>query len=102
MSRPFYASDILDTFKSDAGDIELVATIDAQHDPASGKLHAELDAFLRHVRMTGPDAISRPGWLPKPQEASEGVDPSEATDLARDLFHRWTAKVRGASADRRG
>ncbi len=101
MSRPFYASDIIETQRSDAGDVELVATIDAQHDPDSNRLHAKLDAFLRHVRMTGPDSTTRPAWLPTPQEATEGVDAAEATDLARELFHRWTSKVRAASAQRR-
>ena len=101
MSRPFYASDIIETQKSDSGDIELVATIDAQHDPATGKLHAKLDAFLRHVRMTGPDSTTRPDWLPKPQEASEGVDSAEATDLARELFLRWAAKVRASAMQHR-
>ena len=52
--------------------------------------------------MDGPDAVTRPEWLPKPQEAREGVDPAEATDLARDLFHRWVGKVRAAVAQRQG
>ena len=102
MARPFYASEILESSKADSGDVEVVATIDAQHDPADGRLHARLDAFVRQVRMDGPDAITRPDWLPKPQEAHEGVDPAEATDLARDLFHRWVSKVRAAMAQRQG
>lgn len=102
MARPFYASDIIETSRSDSGDIEVVATIDAQHDAASGQLHAKLDAFLRHVCMTGPDATTRPEWLPRPQEVAEGVDAREATDLARDLFRRWVAKVRDAVSRKRG
>ena len=102
MARPFYASEIIETSKSDSGDIEWVATIDAQHDPGSGRLHARLDAFERRVRMDGPDVIERPEWLPKAQEINEGVDPSEASDLARELFHRWVGKVRAAMAQSRG
>lgn len=96
MSRPYYASEILETIHEGGHELEVVAVIEASHDANAERLHARLDAFLREVNQRGPDAVTRPGWLPKPQDAIEGVGASESTALARDLFRRWVGHVREA------
>ena len=100
MNRPFYSSEILQTQSRPEGETETVATIDAHFDADSHRLHAHLDCFLRRVNVAGKDLEFREPWLPSAQNASEGVDPEEAGELAHDLFHRWVAKVRNAIAAR--
>lgn len=96
MSRPYYSSEILETLHDGDRETEVVACVEARHDPATEKLHARLDAFLREVNQRGADPELRPSWLPSPQEAIEGVPAEEATAMARELFHHWVVKVREA------
>jgi hypothetical protein len=49
---------------------------------------------MRSALADEPDVCSRPDWLPKPETLREGVGPDEASDMARDIFRRWTKKVR--------
>ncbi len=96
MSRPYYASEIIETLHNGDGETEVVAVIEARHDPDTEKLHVRLDAFLRAVNQRGPDQELRPDWLPHLQEAGEGVSAADSTALARELFHRWVGRVREA------
>lgn len=102
MSRPYYASEIIETLHDGDRETEVVAVIEAQHDAETGKLNARLDAFLRDVNQRGPDPEHRPAWLPHPQQAVEGVSAADSTALARELFHRWVGKVREALRAHRG
>ena len=77
---------------------ELCAAAEADYDEGHSSLVIKLDAFVRQVHHAGRDVCSRPDWLPKPETLREGVGPDEASDLARDVFHRWTKKVREAAA----
>jgi len=52
---------------------------------------------VRQVHHASPDVCTRPDWLPKPETLREGVGPDEASDMARDIFRRWTKKVREAA-----
>lgn len=96
MSRPYFASEIVETLHVGDREQEVVATIEGRHDAGEGRLHARVDAVLREVNPRGADAESRPDWLPRSQEMTEGVESSEANALARDLFHQWVGKVREA------
>jgi hypothetical protein len=73
---------------------ELCAAAEADYDDRKSTLVIKLDAFVRQVHHARPDVCSRPDWLPKPETLREGVGPDEASDLARDIFRRWTKKVR--------
>jgi hypothetical protein len=77
---------------------ELCAAAEADYDDGKSTLVVKLDAFVRHVHHAGPDVCSRPDWLPKPETLREGVGPDEASDMARDIFRRWTKKVRESVA----
>ena len=101
MSRPYYASEILETLHVGDQEQEVVAVVEAFHNPDKERVHVRLDVFLREVNQRGPDRELRPEWLPRPQEADEGVSADDATSLARDLFHRWVGKVREALRVRR-
>jgi hypothetical protein len=76
---------------------ELCAAAEADYDERKHALVIRLDAFVRQVHHAGPDICTRPDWLPKPETLREGVGPDEASDLARDIFRRWTKKVRDAA-----
>jgi hypothetical protein len=58
----------------------------------------KLDAFVRQVHHAGRDVCTRPEWLPRGEALRERVGPEEASALARDIFHRWTKKVRESAA----
>ena len=73
---------------------ELCAAAEADYDDGKSTLVIKLDAFVRQVHHAGPDVCSRPDWLPKAETLCEGVSWEEATELARDIFRRWTKKVR--------
>src|SRR5687767_13183096 len=77
---------------------ELCAAAEADYDERKHTLVIKLDAFVRQVHHAGPDVCSRPDWLPKPETLREGVGPDEASDMARDIFQRWTKKVRESAA----
>lgn len=76
---------------------ELCATAEADYDEADSSLRVSLDSFVRQVRHAGPDVCTRPEWLPRPEALREKVSAEEASELARDIFHRWTRKVRAAA-----
>ena len=79
---------------------ELCATAEAGYDEDESMLVIKLDAFVRQVHHTGPDICTRPDWLPKQEILREGVDPEEASDMARDIFRRWTKKVQEAALEK--
>jgi hypothetical protein len=66
--------------------------------------HAEYAADTKILTITLvcyllPDNVARldermvPAWLPPKQVDREHVDADEASDLAKDVFHRWCSKV---------
>jgi hypothetical protein len=57
---------------------------------------------LRQVHHAGPDVCTRPGWLRKPETFREGVGAYEASDMAREIFQRWTKKVRESACISKG
>ena len=79
---------------------ELCAAAEADYDERQCVLVVRLDAFVRQVRHAGPDVCTRPEWLPPAETLREGVAPGEAADLARDIFRRWTKKVRASASNR--
>jgi hypothetical protein len=97
MRKVLSTSEIVQDLDLEVEPKELCATAEADYDDRQSTLFVKLDAFVRQVHHDGPDVCSRPNWLPKPETIHEGVGPEEASDLARDIFHRWTKKVREAA-----
>lgn len=76
------------------GSHELCAAADATYEESTHKLVIALDAFLRPVDFRIKEEHYRAPWMPKSETISEGVDSEDSGALARDIFHRWVAKVR--------
>jgi hypothetical protein len=100
MRKVLSISEIVQDLDRETEPRELCAAAEADYDEARSQLVMNLDAFVRKVHHAGADECTRPAWLPKPQTLHEGVADDEASELARDIFHRWTRKVREASTAR--
>jgi hypothetical protein len=94
MKKVLSISEIVQDLDLEAEPRELCAAAEADYDEQKHTLVIKLDALVRQVHHAGPDVCSRPDWLPKPETLREGVGPDEASDMARDIFRRWTKKVR--------
>lgn len=94
MRKILSTSEIIQDLDLEAEPKELCATAEADYDDGQSMLVISLDAFVRQVHHAGSDVCTRPEWLPKPETLREGVGPDEASDMARDIFQRWTKKVR--------
>ena len=98
MRKVLSTSEIVQDLDLEVEPKELCATAQADYDDRKSTLVIKLDAFVRQVRHAGPDVCSRPDWLPKLETLREGVGSDEASDLARDVFRRWTKKVRDSAS----
>ena len=98
MRKVLAISEIVRDLDREAEPRELCAAADADYDDASSTLIVSLDSFVRQVRHAAPDVCTRPEWLPKGEVLREKVPVEEASDLARDIFQRWTRKVRDSGA----
>ena len=94
MRKVLSTSEIVRNLDLEVEPKELCAAAEADYDDGKSTLVIVLDAFVRQVHHAGPDVCTRPEWLPKSETLREGVAPDEASDMARDIFHRWTKKVR--------
>jgi hypothetical protein len=97
MKRVLSISEVLQDLDLEVEPKELCAAAEADYDERKSTLVIKLNAFVRQVHHAGPDVCSRPDWLPKPETLREGVGPNEASDMSRDIFRRWTKKVREAA-----
>lgn len=98
MRKVLSISEIIQDLDREAEPKELCAAAEADYDERERSLVIRLDAFVRQVHHAGPDVCLRPDWLPRPETLREGVDSEEASELARDIFKRWTRKVRASAA----
>jgi hypothetical protein len=97
MRKVLSISEIVQDLDLEVEPKELCATAEADYDERKSKLVMKVDAFVRQVHHASPDECTRPDWLPKAETLREGVSAEEASDLARDIFHRWTKKIREAA-----
>lgn len=93
---------ILDEIPTPAGLCEVVATVEGAYEDARGRMHLELDAFLRPVDLTHPERHLSADWLPHAEAVDERVPEEEAVSAARELFQSWSRRVRQALEQRRG
>ena len=98
MKKVLSISEIVQDLDLEVEPKELCAAAEADYDEQKETLVIKLDAFVRQVHHAGPDVCTRPDWLPKQETLREGVGPDEASDLARDIFRRWTKKVSASAA----
>ena len=88
-------SEILGTVALRNGQAEVCASAEASH--ASGKVAVRLDAFLRPIHVHGKEERLSADWLPHPETITESVSLEEASEVARDIFHKWVRKIRAAT-----
>ncbi len=94
MKRVISTSEIIGSFARDGREFEVCATAEADFDETSSQLQLELDSFIRPVDLRSKEKHLPTDWLPKKQNLKESVSQDEATDLAKEIFHRWVGKVR--------
>ncbi|HVY71002.1 MAG TPA: hypothetical protein VHH73_13805 [Verrucomicrobiae bacterium] len=94
MKRIIDTSQILGTVELPDGLREICATAVASYDEASRHLVTRLDSFLRATGSRVEERHVSAPWLPPAETLTETAEPEEAPDLAREIFHRWVAKVR--------
>ncbi len=94
MKKVLSISEIVQNLDLELEPRELCAAAEADYDDTASSLIIKLDAFVRQVHHSGPDVCTRPDWLPRRETLREHVSVEEASDMARDIFRRWTRKVR--------
>lgn len=93
MKRLFSASQIVTPFRMNGADLEACATADADFDEENSQLVVELNSFVRPTNLRSREQRWHPEWLPDKQTFKESVSQDEASQLARDIFHRWVGTV---------
>ena len=97
MKHVIDTSEVLGTVDTPEGECEVCASAVAQYDEEAGRLRVQLEAFLRTTDLRKKEKRLTADWLPRPQTVIEGVGPDETVELAKEIFHRWVARVREAS-----
>ena len=81
---------------------EVCATAEGNYDESSGCLVIELDSFVRPIDLLHVEQTLRPAWLPAPETIRERMDISEAGAAAKEIFRRWTARLRASIPELKG
>lgn len=97
MKQVIDTSEVLGTVETPEGNSEVCATARADFDEAAGRLVVRLEAFLRPTDLRVKERHFRADWLPANNTISESAAREDCHDLAREIFHRWTRKVREAA-----
>jgi hypothetical protein len=97
MKQVIDTSEVVGTVEMRDGECEVCASAVAQYDEDAGRLVTNLDSFLRTTDLRKKERRLPAEWLPRPQTVTEGVGPEETVDVAKEVFHRWVAKVREAT-----
>lgn len=84
-------SEVVEKRETPGGMLGVCATIESSYDKSKHQLIAQLGSYIQPEHSA--DHL-HPGWLPAPETLREQVDKDEASDLARDMFHRWVRRVR--------
>lgn len=96
MKRIISISEVVDCHEVTKGTREVIAAGEARFDEDRSQLLMDLTSRALITDAHGHETALPEDWLPKPETIREGVSPEEAQPLARELFHRWAAKVRAA------
>ena len=72
---------------------EVCAEAIARHDRKIHLLSVDLRAFLRAQNAAHIHEEATAPWLPEPETITDGVDASEAHEMADDVFASWCRRV---------
>jgi hypothetical protein len=97
MKRVVETSEVVGTVEMPDGECEVCASAVAEYDEEAGRLVTNLDSFLRTTDLRKRERRLAAEWLPRPQTVTEGVGPEETVEVAKEVFHRWVAKVRDST-----
>lgn len=93
MKRIMSWSKLLETLGSNSRRVEIYALGEAMFDEEKSQLVVELDTALRGPGSLRPPPSKRVAMPPK-EVVRESLPLSDADGAARDIFERWTQKVR--------
>ena len=86
--------EVVGSVRKAGGGWELCATAHAKYDKASSTVVVELDSLVQPTDLPpGVDGFRQP-WLPAKEVVQQRVPLPEARVAARNVFRRWTIKVR--------
>ena len=94
MKRVIDTSEVLGTVEHPEGICEVCAAADANYDEKTNRLVVRLTSFLRTTDLRSKQNHFTTGWLPRSETETEAMGPDDAIAAAREIFHRWVAKVR--------
>lgn len=94
MKRVIDTSEGLGTVERPDGVCEVCAAANANYDEETKQLVVCLNSSLRTTDLRTKEKHFTPDWLPKSEIVIEAMDPHDAIAAAREIFHRWVAKVR--------
>lgn len=97
MKRISDTSEMLGVVETPEGLRELCASAEANYDEEMERLMVKLEAFLRNVDLVTKERRFTANWLPKAETLCESVGPEDASEVAREIFHRWVRKIRAAA-----
>ncbi len=99
MRRLCDRTEIVETREVGGGVFEVCAHETAHFDEESRECTVRLDSFVRAVNPRGADRDLHPSWLPRPDTTRHKMELDEALEESREMFRRWTAKVRATIPD---
>ena len=96
MRKVISLREVVGSVRKAGGGWELCAAADAKYDTASSTVVIELDSLVQPTDLPpGADGFRQP-WLPAKEVVQRRVPLSKARVAARNVFRRWTIKVRRA------
>lgn len=86
-------SEVVEKWEKPEGELEICATLESWYDRAAQQLTLQVGSSAHLMPGARPVPLS---WLPAPETIREHAPRIEATEIARDVFHRWVSRVRRA------
>jgi hypothetical protein len=96
MKKIISSTAIIAPIVKDGRAFEVCATAEGNFDERQSQLVLELDSLIRPVGRFPGKPLLEEQWLPHKQKVTESVSVDDASDLAREIFHRWSRTVRQA------
>ena len=96
MKRIISMSRIVESREVATGPREIIASAEAEFDEGKSDLVIDLDSRAIITDAHGHETQVAEEWLPHRETVHEHMDLAETTAAAREIFERWSGKVRGA------
>src|SRR5262245_9211859 len=97
MKRIIDTSEVLGAVELAEGLCEVCASAEASFDESASWLQVKLGAFLRPSELLAKERRIQATLLPRDEVVTECVAREECHEVAREIFHHWTRKVRDAA-----